>query len=44
MVYQLLKGAQRSEGAVVVERLHLHHHNAADVLHGIDPELGVQHP
>jgi len=41
LVDQLLEIAQRPDGALVVERQDLHHHDAADVLHGIDPELGV---
>ena len=41
LVHRLLEIAQRSDGAVVVERQHLHHHDDADVLHRIDPELGV---
>src|SRR5258708_4534789 len=41
LVDQLLEVAQRSDRAVVVERQHLHHHDAADVLHRINPELGV---
>src|SRR3984885_1858938 len=40
-IHQLLEVAQRSDGSIVVERQHLHHHDAADMLHRIDPELGV---
>ena len=41
LVHERFEIAQRSDGAVIVERQYLHHLNAADVLHGIDPELGV---
>ena len=41
LVDQFFEVAQSANGAVVVEWEHLHHHDAADVLHRIDPELGV---
>src|SRR5262245_53601688 len=42
LVDDLLEAAQRADRALVVERELLHHVDAADLSHGIDPELGVE--
>jgi len=42
LVHQLLEVAKRPNGALVVEGKQLHHLDATDVLHRIDPELSVE--
>ena len=43
-IHDLLEPAQCANRPVVVERQQLHHVHGADVLHRIDPELGVMMP
>src|SRR5262245_48291201 len=41
-VHRFFESTQRADRAVVVERQQLHHVDAADLFHRIDPELGVE--
>src|SRR5260370_25938 len=42
LIDELLEVAQRPEGAVLIEGQLLHHLHGADVLHRINPELGIE--
>jgi hypothetical protein len=41
LIHRPLEVSQSPDGTIVVEREDLHHHHAANVLDGINPELSV---